>query len=305
MIPSFVQDWQQTKQRVRLVEKDTIDASSFNLMGNSLNDPIYHHDHLPTTGTELPPGWHLAYFPPRCPEQDLSKDGYEQDWKPPSPFDHRMWAGGKLRWNQKNRLRVGQDVTMTSQLKRLDWHPGGQRGDTLFTWVDKTIGNKDGWAVVETRCWAFVKDQPDKPLEKKKQKQILNQNILDHPDFTFSWTPSPIMLFRFSALTFNSHLIHYDQQYSKEVERQQDCLVHGPLSLTWMLDSLHRHLKKVDTNKYIESLEYRCYRPLIVRQPLVVAGKQQAENPGDFDLWVLDAQGNVAVHGVASVGFSM
>lgn len=84
-----------------------------------------------------------------------------------------------------------------------------------------------------------------------------------------------------------------------------DCLVHGPLSLVWMLNTLHRHLKKVDTNKYIESFEYRCHRPLVVRQPLVVGGKQRSDNFGDYDIWVLDAEGKVAVHGVAAVGFSL
>jgi 3-methylfumaryl-CoA hydratase len=135
-----------------------------------------------------------------------------------------------------------------------------------------------------------------------------------------------MLLFRFSALTFNSHLIHYDQDYARNVEHQPgktrrvgkygyrgsslplfciDCLVHGPLSLVWMLNTLHRHLKKVDTNKYIESFEYRCHRPLVVRQPLVVGGKQRSDNFGDYDVWVLDAEGKVAVHGVAAVGFSL
>jgi hydroxyacyl-ACP dehydratase HTD2-like protein with hotdog domain len=72
-----------------------------------------------------------------------------------------------------------------------------------------------------------------------------------------------------------------------------------------MLNTLQRHLRKVDTNKYIESIEYRCLSPLVVRQPLVIAGKQQAENPGDYDIWVLNAEGKVAVRGVASVGFSL
>ncbi|CAO3600662.1 unnamed protein product [Absidia cylindrospora] len=222
-----------------------------------------------------------------------------------------MWAGGRLRWNPKNKLRVGQEATMSSQLRQVDWHPGGKRGDTLFTWVDKTIGNSDGWSLVESRCWAFVKDQQQLSSpsavkdDEKPTKQGLSQDIIDNPDFTFSWTPSPIMLFRFSALTFNSHLIHYDQDYSRNVEHQQDCLVHGPLSMVWMLNILQRHLRKVDTNKYIASIDYRCLSPLVVRQPLVVAGKQQAENPADYDIWVLNAEGKVAVRGVAAVGFSL
>ncbi|KAI8344494.1 hypothetical protein BC941DRAFT_408785 [Chlamydoabsidia padenii] len=305
--PTFLETWEQEKQRTRIEEKDHLDASSFNLMGNCLNDPVYHHDHFPTRGTSIPQGWHLAYFPPRCPESDLSPDGYEQDWKPPSPFDHRMWAGGRLRWNPKNKLRVGQEATMVSRLDQVQWHPNGQRGDTIFTWVDKTIGNEDGWSVAESRCWAFTKDQQlgVKQAHNNKKQPVLAQDIIDNPDFTFSWTPSPMLLFRFSALTFNSHLIHYDQNYARNVEHQPDCLVHGPLSFVWMVNTLHRHLKKVDTNKYIESFDYRCHRPLVVRQPLVVGGKQRSDNFGDYDIWVLDAEGKVAVHGVAAVGFSL
>ncbi|CAO3611839.1 unnamed protein product [Cunninghamella blakesleeana] len=308
--PLFIQDWEKEMKLKRVVEHDTIEASLFNLMGNTLDDPIYRNDHLPSVGTELPPGWHLAYFPPRCPESSLSKDGYEQDWKPPTPFDHRVWAGGQVRWHPHNRLRVGQKVSMHSKLRKTDYHPGGKRGDTLFTWVDKSIHNEEGWAVIESRCWAFVKDQEAEQQNNDHSsnshvKEILSQDIIQNPDFRFTWTPSPVLLFRFSALTFNSHLIHYDQAFAQQVEKQEDCLVHGPLSFTWLASTLNRHVRKTDTNRHIESLEYRCLSPLVVRHPLEVAGKQRAGSPGTYDLWVLNDKGQIAVHGVANVGFSM
>lgn len=173
--PAFLDQWEQEKQRTRIEEKDQLDASSFNLMGNCLNDPIYHHDRFPSHGTSIPQGWHLAYFPPRCPESDLSPDGYEQDWKPPSPFNHRMWAGGKLRWNPKNKLRVGQEATMVSRLDHVHWLPEGQRGDTVFTTVDKTIGNDHGWSITESRSWAFTKDQDAKVIKGSNKKPVVPQ----------------------------------------------------------------------------------------------------------------------------------
>ncbi|KAI9304832.1 hypothetical protein BJ944DRAFT_146404, partial [Cunninghamella echinulata] len=169
-----IQEWEKEIKKKRTVEHDTIEASLFNLMGNTLDDPIYRHDHLPSIGTELPPGWHLAYFPPRCPESSLSKDGYEQDWKPPSPFDHRLWAGGQVRWHPNNRLRVGQKVSMHSQLRKVNYRPGGKRGDALFTWVDKTINNDDGWSVSESRCWVFVKDQEEGQEQQQRMNEVKN-----------------------------------------------------------------------------------------------------------------------------------
>lgn len=161
----LLDQWREMISNKKVIEHDAITPSSFNLLGNTLNDPVYRHDYLPKHGTKLPPAWHQAYFPPRVTEQDLSPDGYEQDWKPPAPFTHRMWAGGELEWNVDNPLRVGDQVVMVSSLRDVQFRPAGRRGDSVFIWIDKEISNQDGWAMTETRSWVYV--QPTSSSDKK------------------------------------------------------------------------------------------------------------------------------------------
>lgn len=156
---STVSKWRQDILKKRLLEKDVISASQFNLMANTLNHPKYAYSKLPAKGTILPPAWHLAYFPPRVPESELSSDGYETDWSPPYPYIHRMWAGGELSWSKDNPLKVGQNVTMQSSIRDVQMRQGGRRGDSIFIWVDKELHNEQGWSATESRCWVYVKQQ--------------------------------------------------------------------------------------------------------------------------------------------------
>lgn len=202
----------------KIYERDVISAGQFNLVANTLNryHTEFQHNHLPPPDTALPPAWHLGYFPPRIPESELSSDGYETDWSPPAPFIRRMWAGGRLKWNKENMLRVGQDVTMVSKATDVQVKKGGKRGDAVFIWVDKTLENQHGWALTESRSWVYVKDQPPNNSDTRKKEYVLPK-----PDFSFEFMPTPMTLFRFSALTFNSHLIHYDHLYATTKEHRK------------------------------------------------------------------------------------
>ena len=163
-VKTMVDQWRDKITKKKLVEADSITASQFNLMGNTMNDPIYRGSRLPSVGTALPPAWHLAYFPPRVIEQELSSDGFEQDWKPPAPFHHRMWAGGELEWNPENPLRVGDEAQMESSIRDIQFRPAGRRGDSVFIWVDKKIYNEQGWVMTESRCWVYVQGTDKAPV---------------------------------------------------------------------------------------------------------------------------------------------
>lgn len=165
----LVEQWFDAFRNKKIIEQDLIAPSQFNLMGNTMNHPVYSGARLPDMGTELPPAWHLAYFPPRVLEEDLSSDGYEQEWKPPSPFNHRMWAGGELKWNPDNPLRVGDVAQMESSLRDVQFRPAGRRGDSVFIWVDKHISNAKGWAMTESRCWVYVEGAS--PIKEKSPTQ--------------------------------------------------------------------------------------------------------------------------------------
>ncbi|KAG1107039.1 hypothetical protein G6F42_016510 [Rhizopus arrhizus] len=303
---STVSKWKHDILQKKILEKDVISASQFNLMANTLNHPKYAYNKLPTKGTILPPAWHLAYFPPRVPESELSSDGYETDWSPPFPYVHRMWAGGELSWNKDNPLKVGQNVTMQSSIRDVQMRQGGRRGDSVFIWVDKELHNQQGWAATESRCWVYVKQQDNDAIDQQQQQQsqpAANPSPTPpptaSPDFIINLKPTPITLFRFSAVTFNSHLIHYDHIYSTTVEHQKGCLTHGPLSFTLMVTHLDQYLSTDSNKKVITSFNYRCLSPLIVNDPITVLGKQTSAN--EYGLWVIDHEGKIAVKGTATV----
>ncbi|KAG2227897.1 hypothetical protein INT45_002135 [Circinella minor] len=309
-----IEQWRDNITKKKLIEEDVITASQFNLMGNTMNDPIYRGSRLPLAGTALPPAWHLAYFPPRVIEEDLSPDGFEQDWKPPAPFHHRMWAGGELEWNPENPLRVGDKAQMESSVRDIQFRPAGRRGDSVFIWIDKKINNKQGWVMTESRCWVYVQGTDRVvPVPSQSQSNSIKSTIIPEPkqtmakelprtDFSMDLIPSPILLFRFSALTFNSHMIHYNHIYSTTVENHRGCLVHGPMSFMLMTNELNKYLKTIDDSQHIKFLSYRCQSPLVVNEPVQIQGKAKSDEPGKYDVWVADQNGNMAVKGTAIVG---
>ncbi|CAO3703403.1 unnamed protein product [Rhizopus stolonifer] len=313
MFSSNNQDIQTWKSKVpKLESTDTITASQINLMGNTLNHPKFNYDQIPSQGSEIPPGWHLAFFPSRLPEKELSQDGYDTTWTPPEPYKRRMWAGGKLEWRTSNPLRVGDQVRSEASLSKVDIKQDGQ---AAYVWADYEFHNKHGLSLAESRCWIYTHGQPSRKqsVSKVTDNPSSSPDVLSNPEFTFSVTPSPVTLFRFSALTFNAHLVHYDHTFATQVEKQKGCLTHGPLSLIYMINQLDQHLatKDVDQSaghhrsgsRKIKSIEYRCLNPLPVNEPLTVSGKCKTESDSEptYDLWITDNSGEVAVKGLAVI----
>ncbi|CAO3667149.1 hypothetical protein G6F70_007884 [Rhizopus microsporus] len=306
-----IESWKKEISQKSKVETDVITPSQVNLLGNTLDHPKFNYDQFPAHGTEIPPGWHLAYFPPRVPEKELAKDGYDKEWSPPEPYVRRKWAGGKLEWNVDNPLRVGDEIKMESKLSKVDI----KKGNSVFVWVDSKIHNKQGLALTESRCWVYTTDDASKEKEVSEitQNKSSSHEVMSNPEFSFNVTPTPITLFRFSALTFNSHLIHYDHTFATQVEKQKGCLTHGPLSLIYMVNQLDQYLATKDADQQaghnqtkdrrIKSFEYRCLKPLTVNEALTISGRWKTndkEGPS-YDLWIMNDAGDVAVKGLAII----
>lgn len=119
------------------------------------------------------------------------------------------------------------------------------------------------------------------------------------PDFSISLTPPPSLLFRFSALTFNAHLIHLDQSYCREVEGHRNLLVHGPLSLVLMLSILQSQLKE---GEMITSFTYRNLAPLYAQEKMRVCLRRDGEDGKKYEVWIEGMTGGYAVKGSATVG---
>lgn len=117
-------------------------------------------------------------------------------------------------------------------------------------------------------------------------------------EFRHSIKPTKSLLFRFSALTFNAHLIHLDKSYTQQMEGYRNLLVHGPLTLTLLLMALQNHLAQ--SGLVIEDIEYRNLAPLYADEELAICGKQKTGrnvNESTWDVWIEGPEGGLAVRG--------
>jgi len=168
----------------------------------------------PIVSSPLGYGHHLVFFHQRVPESQLREDGTEDTFCPPQPFTRRMWAGGKITWHNDNPLIIGQKATAASSLATIERKELQAPSKTPMIFVNQKIDfTMDGGkypSVVEERTHVYLADVT-------KGVRVVT-DVPASADFSFQYTPSLTTLFRFSALTFNGHYIHLDQQYSQRSE---------------------------------------------------------------------------------------
>ncbi|KAF4631147.1 hypothetical protein G7Y89_g6979 [Cudoniella acicularis] len=212
---------------------------------------------LPGNCTPLPAGYHLAYFTPSQIENDLGRDGTDTTFNPPSPFTRRMWAGGQLEWIKQapDGLRIGQHVTETTKLVSAEGKKTRAGEEMVVVGVEKEYENEQGLVLIDRRNWIF------RPEIKEPQAPASRPAEVPFPDgrHVRDFIQTPVTLFRFSALTFNAHKIHYSKEWCREVEGHRDIVVHGPLNLINILN-FWRDIKGVDL--FPKKITYRATSPL-------------------------------------------
>ena len=235
-------------------------------------------DPAPVAGTALPPLWHWLYFLPQHQHSELGPDGHARlgGFLPPVPLPRRMWAGGRLQWVAENPLRVGDAVRRVSRIESVT-HKAGRSGDLLFVLVKHEIHNATGLALQEEhdivyRAAAQPGDLAPPPMP--AEKNALWQREIKADD---------VLLFRYSALTFNSHRIHYDRQYVTEVEGYPGLIVHGPLIATLLVDLVRRQVPA----GFIKSLTFKAVRPSYDLHPFKLSGQPSADGKS-VRLWAQD-----------------
>ena len=245
-------------------------------------------DPLPQAGTPVPPLGHWFYFLPQHLQREIGPDGHAQrgGFLPPVPLPRRMWAGGRLSWLANNPLRVGQDVKRTSTIQSVT-HKSGRTGDLLFVGVQHQIENPHGLTMTEEHDIVYrAAAQPGDPVPAPTAAET-----------GAAWqrdiTPDDVLLFRYSALTFNGHRIHYDLDYAKHEEHYPGLIVHGPLQTTLMLDLCSRQSKK-----RITKLDYRARLPLFHGEVFSVNGNPHAGG-ASAELWTANATGSITMSGTA------
>ena len=159
-------------------------------------------------------------------------------------------------------------------------------------------------AVVENRTLVFMRERS--PLIAADAAKGNNDKIVKpahEPTFSHTLIPTAALLFRYSALTFNAHSIHLDKSYCREVEGHRNLLVHGPLSLTLMVELLGKHVAKEDAGAVVKEIEYRNLALLYAGEEMRVCGREGKQS-GEWEVWVQGRGGGLAVRGVAKTGRS-
>jgi 3-methylfumaryl-CoA hydratase len=235
---------------------------------------------LARPGEPLPPAWHWLYFLPACPASALDEDGHARrgEFLPPVPLPRRMWAGGSLHFARG--LSVGDEVRRVSTISDVR-HKRGSSGELVFVTVQHRIFRHDILALSEDQELVY-RDRGESgaapaarpaPAAAQWSREIL---------------PDPVLLFRYSALTFNSHRIHYDRDYAAGREGYAGLVVQGPLTATLLLDLLRRELP----GQRLASFRFRGIRPLLAAETMHLQGRRDG---GSIRLWALNASGALAM----------
>lgn len=271
-----LQTWVGTSE----VARDQIAPFPSNALAATMNrdDPIY------ADGVALPPLWHWLHFLPIFKLQDAGYDGHPAlgGFLPPVPLPRRMWAGSRLRLNAP--LRIGEVVEKTSTVTRVD-HKAGRSGDLVFVTVRHVYGD----ARIEEEHDIVYRDAPlpDAPVPVPVAAPVGS-------DFSRDVVPDPVLLFRYSALTFNGHRIHYDQPFCTGTEGYPGLVVHGPLLATLLLDLLRRQMP----DAVVREFEFRAMAPVFDTAAFSVHGASVEDG---FRLWIRRADGALAMDAKAVV----
>lgn len=175
---------------------------------------------MPKVGTPLPGGHHLAFFHARKAEQHLRADGTDEEISPPPPFTKRMWAGGRMTWNANNPLLVGRNATGTARVAKVE-KKGFEQGRPMIFVTQRIEFSQVGQSIasiIEERDHVYFYQGATSNRNRKNVFDREVKNIPTSVDFALRYIPSPVTLFRYSALTFNAHRIHLDKEYCEKVE---------------------------------------------------------------------------------------
>ena len=207
----------------------------------------------PPAGTPLPALWHWLYFLPLHRQSEIGPDGHAKrgGFLPPVPLPRRMWAGSQFEFHTP--LRVGDALTRRRRSHDVT-EKSGRTGPLVFVKVRHEIRRDDEADVALTEFHDIVYREAPKPDDVAPPPKAAPANAT----WERKWVPDDVLLFRYSALTFNGHRIHYDRRYVTEVEGYPGLIVHGPLIATLLLDLLRHQLPDAQVARY----EFRAVRPV-------------------------------------------
>jgi len=234
-------------------------------------------------GQPIPGGWYVVLFGEDARQSTLGPDGHptKGQFLPPVPLPRRMFAGRRVRFEAP--LCIGDEVTRVSRIQSIT-PKQGRSGAMCFVTVRHEIASPRGLAVVEEQDLVYREASPAAPA--KREASPAPQ--AEPPDWTRTLTPDPTMVFRYSAITFNAHRIHYDAAYTREQEGYPGLVVNGGLTtlLLWEFAGAR-------SGKAIRTSSSRNVKALFVDRPMTLCARAIAD--GKVHAWALDADRELAI----------
>ncbi|RZT36744.1 FAS1-like dehydratase domain-containing protein [Cupriavidus agavae] len=240
-------------------------------------------------GEAISPLWHWLYFLPLYRRSETGADGHASrgGFLPPVPLPRRMWAGGRLTFHQP--LRVGNLATKVSTILDVN-AKSGRSGSLAFVTVGHKYYGPAGLAITEEHDIVYREAAlPGAPAAEPVAAPT-------GEDWVQIVETDPVLLFRFSALTFNGHRIHYDKPYVSDVEHYPDLIVHGPLQAMLLLELVRLNLPEAT----VAAFSFRGVRPTFVPQRIAVCGKRSADGK-TIELWIRHEDGALAMSATAEL----
>jgi 3-methylfumaryl-CoA hydratase len=265
----------------RLSGTDVIHPGPANLLRLALGRP----EAELRAGDTLPPAWLALYFLPRFGPGELRPDGSPRDAGvvPAMPLPRRMFAGESVRFERP--LHIGDTVRRETELADISVKSGGT-GTLVFATVRSRVLGPEGLTVEEERRTVFREEI--KPGE-RNQAPRREPAPADVP-WRRTVTADPVLLFRYSALTFNSHRIHYDRAWAMDTEGYPGLVVHGPLTTTLLID----FARDCNPGRTVRSYATQARAPLFDTAPFELRGRPTADGRG-AQLWAVTPEGTIAM----------
>jgi 3-methylfumaryl-CoA hydratase len=242
-------------------------------------------DPPPRDGDAAPPLAHWLYFLPAYRQSQAGADGHASrgEFLPPVPLPRRMWAGSRLEFLKP--LRVGSRVRRVSRIVDVVAKEG-RSGALVFVTVRHEVSDETGLVLSDEHDIVYRGESGASPPMTPAPTPAAWQREI-HPD--------PLLLFRYSAVTFNGHRIHYDQPYATQVEKYPGLVVHGPLIATLLVDLLARNRPQTTLRSYA----FRALRPLFDTANFLTCGLPD-EAKRSARLWTRDAAGALTMDATAT-----
>ena len=282
-----LQDWINRSETV----DDIVTATPYAALSATLDWPAHLAGKRPAQGTPLPHLWHWLYFLPMYAQSEIGADGHAKrgGFLPPVPLPRRMWAASDFTFHTP--LLVGDALRRTSTIVDVK-EKSGRTGNLIFVKVRHEISRNGASHPALTEHHNIVyRDAPrpddmvpaptPAPASSAWQRRIV---------------PDDVLLFRYSALTFNGHRIHYDRKYVTEVEGYPGLIVHGPLIATLLMDLLRSN--KPDA--VVSHFEFKAIRPTFDIHFFSVHGEPSADGK-TVRLWGRDHEGFLTMDATATI----